>query len=84
LIGIKLIYICRKTRVIVKICLFYIFTDILSAIIIILFITFIFGIKKEQFYKLKRNFEFAISLPGKSIFATFVDSLQIAYNHKGE
>jgi len=56
----------------------------LSAVIIILFITFIFGIKKKQFYKLRKNFEFAISLPGASTFATFVDSLQIAYNYKGE
>jgi len=56
----------------------------LSAVIIILFITFILKIEKKQFYKLRKNFEFVISLPGASTFATFVDSLQIAFNYKGE
>jgi len=56
----------------------------LSAVIIILFITFIFGVKNKQFYKLIKNFKFAISLPGASTFLTFVDSLQIAYNYNGK
>jgi len=49
-----------------------------------LFITFLFGVKKKQFYKLRKNLEFAISLPGASIFSTFVDSLQITYNYNGK
>jgi len=46
--------------------------------------TFIFEVNKKKFYKLKKNLEFIISLPGASIFSSLVDSLQIACNYKGE
>lgn len=45
---------------------------------------FIFEANKKEFYKLKKNLEFVISLPGASIFSSFVNSLQIACNRKGE
>ncbi|XP_018347833.1 PREDICTED: cytochrome P450 4C1-like [Trachymyrmex septentrionalis] len=44
--------------------------------------TFIFEVNKKKFYKLKKNLEFVISLPGASIFSSLVDSLQIACNYK--
>ncbi|XP_012061597.1 PREDICTED: LOW QUALITY PROTEIN: cytochrome P450 4C1-like [Atta cephalotes] len=44
--------------------------------------TFIFEVNKNKFYKLKKNLEFIISLPGASIFSSLVDSLQVACNYK--
>ncbi|XP_024892703.1 uncharacterized protein LOC112467967 [Temnothorax curvispinosus] len=43
---------------------------------------FIFEVNRKKIYKLKRNLEFAFSLPGVSILSSFVNSLQIAYNYK--
>ncbi|KAG5326375.1 CP4C1 protein, partial [Acromyrmex heyeri] len=54
----------------------------LTAVVIILFMVFIFEVNKKELYKLKKKLEFIISLPGASIFSSLVDSLQIAYNYK--
>ncbi|XP_011699665.1 PREDICTED: cytochrome P450 4d2-like [Wasmannia auropunctata] len=54
----------------------------LAAVAVILIIIFIFVVNKKEFYKLKRNLEFAFSLPGAPIFLSVVNSLQIALNYK--
>ncbi|XP_071641753.1 cytochrome P450 4c3-like isoform X1 [Temnothorax longispinosus] len=55
---------------------------LLAAIVPILLMIFIFEVNRKKIYKLKRNLEFAFSLPGVSILSSFVNSLQIAYNYK--
>ncbi|XP_011634953.1 LOW QUALITY PROTEIN: cytochrome P450 4c3-like [Pogonomyrmex barbatus] len=44
---------------------------------------FIFEINKKDYYNLKRNLEFAFSLPGPPILLSIVHSLQIACSYKG-
>ncbi|XP_071641752.1 cytochrome P450 4C1-like isoform X2 [Temnothorax longispinosus] len=55
---------------------------LLAAIVPILLMIFIFKVNRKKIYKLKRNLEFAFSLPGASILSSFVNSLQIAYGYK--
>ncbi|KAL6265544.1 hypothetical protein P5V15_002339 [Pogonomyrmex californicus] len=43
---------------------------------------FIFEINKKDYYNLKRNLEFAFSLPGPPILLSIVHSLQIACSYK--
>ncbi|XP_071563009.1 cytochrome P450 4C1-like isoform X2 [Temnothorax nylanderi] len=55
---------------------------LLATIVPILLMIFIFKVNRKEIYKLKRNLEFAFSLPGASILSSFVNSLQIACNYK--
>lgn len=41
-------------------------------------------LNRKEYYKIKRNLQFAASLPGESILSSIVKSLEIAYNYKGK
>ncbi|XP_011707251.1 PREDICTED: cytochrome P450 4C1-like [Wasmannia auropunctata] len=54
----------------------------LAAIVVILLTAFILKVNKKRYYKLKRNLEFVISLPGASILSSFINTLKVACNYK--
>ncbi|XP_067215787.1 cytochrome P450 4C1-like isoform X1 [Linepithema humile] len=60
----------------------HIFTDMLFVIVIILLLVYFFELNKKKYYKLKRNLQFAFSLPGESILTVFVKTLQIAWKYE--